>query len=172
MKQSIPGIIIILGSPNSKEGELYYVARQRCEKGIQEHQNHPDWKIVLTGGFGEHFNTTRQAHNVYLQKYLLERGLAPEVILDSVLSANTLEDASLSKPIIVKHQVKDILVVTSDFHYDRARYIFETEYSDTDINIRFSLSYTDESICGFDLKSQKEHEKNSLKKLKARAQRE
>ena len=172
MKQAIPGIIIILGSPNSKEGELYHMARQRCEKGIQEHLNHPGWKIVLTGGFGEHFNTTKQAHNVYLKKYLLERGIAHDVILDSVLSSNTLEDASLSKPIIVKHKVKDILVVTSDFHYDRARYIFETEYSDTDINIRFSLADTDESTCEFDLKSQKAHEKRSLKRLKTRAQKE
>jgi hypothetical protein len=166
LKQSIPGIIIILGSPNSKEGELYYVARQRCEKGIQEHLNHPDWKIVLTGGFGKHFNTTKQAHNVYLRKYLLKRGLAPELILDSVLSTNTLEDASLSKPIIMKHHVKDILVVSSDFHYERARYIFETEYSDMDIRISFSLAYTDESACGFDLKSQKAHEKKALKRLK------
>lgn len=144
------------------------MARQRCEKGIQEYLKHPDWKIVLTGGFGEHFNTTKQAHNVYLQKYLMERGIAPEVILDSVLSTNTLEDASLSKPIILKHHVKDILVVTSDFHHDRALYIFEREFSDTDISIRFSLADTDESICGFNLKSQKAHEKKSLKRLKER----
>lgn len=171
-KQLLPGIIIILGSPNSNDGDLYYVARQRCEQGIQEHLNHPSWKIVLTGGFGEHFNTTKQAHSVYLRKYLMERGIAPELILDSVLSSNTLEDASLSKPIIVKHHVEEILVVTSDFHYDRARYIFESEYSDTEINIRFSLAHTDESSCGFDLKGQKTHEKKSLSFLKARKQRE
>jgi uncharacterized SAM-binding protein YcdF (DUF218 family) len=169
-KQNIPGIIIILGSPNSEEGELYYVAKQRCEKGIQEYLNHPSWKIVLTGGIGEHFNTSAQAHAVYLQKYLIGRGIAPEVILDSVMSTNTHEDASLSKPIIVKHNVEDILVVSSDFHYERARHIFETEYSDTNIRIRFSLSDTDESTCGFDLKSQKAHEKKSLSLLKGRMQ--
>jgi len=169
-KQLFPGIIIILGSPNSKEGELYNVARQRCEKGIQEHLIHPDWRIVLTGGFGEHFNTTEQAHTVYLHKYLTERGIAPEVIIDSVMSTNTLEDASLSKAVIVKYHVEEILVVTSDFHFDRARYIFEREYSDTSISIRFSLSYTDESTCGFDLKSQKAHEKKALNLLKSKMQ--
>ena len=168
MKQLIPGVIIILGSPNSAEGELYYVARQRCEKGLQEHLNRPDWKIVLTGGFGKHFNTTKQAHHVYLRKYLLDKGLAPGVILGSVLSTNTLEDASLSKPIIMKHHVKDILVVSSDFHYERARYIFEAEYSDMDIRISFSLADTDESACGFDLQSQTTHEKEALENLKAK----
>ena len=165
MKTIIPGIIIILGSPNSEEGELYNVAKQRCEKGIQEYLNHPTWKIALTGGFGEHFNKSEKPHSYYLQRYLIEQGLAPEVIIDSVMSTNTLEDASLTKPIIEKYNVDDILVVTSDFHYDRARYIFEREYSDTNIRIRFSLSKTDESTCGFDLKSQKAHEKNSLRKL-------
>lgn len=169
-KQLFPGIIIILGSPNSSEGELYPVARQRCEKAIQEYLKHPAWKIVLTGGFGEHFNRSEQAHAFYLQKYLIGRGLAPEAIVNSVLSTNTLEDASLTKPIILNYHVEDILVVTSDFHYARARYIFEREYSDTKIQIRFSLSDTDERTCGFDLKSQKIHEKNSLLQLKGRMQ--
>jgi uncharacterized SAM-binding protein YcdF (DUF218 family) len=161
-----PGIILLLGSPNSKEGELFSVAKERCEMGIQEYLNHPTWKIVLTGGFGEHFNESEKPHAYYLNRYLIERGVAPGVILDSVLSTNTLEDASLTKPIIVKYNVGDILVVTSDFHYDRARYIFEREYSDANIRIRFSLSNTDESSCGFDLKSQIAHEKNSLRELK------
>ena len=169
-KQLIPGIIIILGSPNSKEGELYNVAKQRCEKGIEEYLNHPSWKIVLTGGFGEHFNKSEQAHAFYLQKCLIERGIAPEVILDSVMSTNTLEDASLSKQKILKYNADDILVVSSDFHYERARYIFECEYSDTNIRIRFALSDTDESTCGFDLERQKAHEKNSLSLLKGRLQ--
>ena len=171
-KQLIPGIIIILGSPNSEEGELYPVAKQRCEKGIEVHLKYPGWKIILTGGFGEHFNKSAQAHAFYLQKYLMERGVAPEAILDSVMSTNTLEDASLSKQRIVKYKVDDILVVTSDFHYDRARYIFEREYSDTNISVRFSLSDTDESTCGFDLRSQQEHEKKSLDLLKSRMQKE
>jgi uncharacterized SAM-binding protein YcdF (DUF218 family) len=166
MTKLIPGIIIILGSPNSKEGELYSVAKQRCEKGIREYLNHPTWKIVLTGGFGEHFNKSAKPHAYYLKKYLIERGITPGVIVDSVMSTNTLEDALLTKPIILKYNVKDILVVTSDFHSDRAQYIFEREYSEANINIRFSLCNTDESTCGFDLKGQKIHEKISLQNLK------
>jgi uncharacterized SAM-binding protein YcdF (DUF218 family) len=171
-KQVIPGIIIILGSPNSEEGELYPVAIQRCERGIQEYLNHPTWKIVLTGGFGEHFNTSEYPHAVYLKKYLMEKDIAPEAILDSVMSTNTREDASLTRPVMLSHHVDDILVVTSDFHYERARYIFEREYADTNVSIHFSLSDTDERTCGFDLKRQVEHEKNSLSAIKGRMQRD
>ena len=171
-KQLLPGIIIILGSPNSEKGELYDVAKNRCEKGIEAYLNHPDWKIVLTGGFGEHFNKSEQPHAYYLKKYLIGRGIAPDIIIDSVMSSNTLEDASLTKPKILNYHVNDILIVTSDFHFDRARYIFEREYADTGIRIHFSLSETDENSCGFDLKSQKEHEKNALRRLKEKAGRE
>jgi uncharacterized SAM-binding protein YcdF (DUF218 family) len=93
------------------------------------------------------------------------RGIDPVAIIDSVMSTNTLEDASLSRPIIEQYNVGDILVVTSDFHYERARFIFEREFADVKIRIGFSLCTTDESTCGFDLKRQKIHEKNSLKKL-------
>lgn len=159
------GIIIILGSPNSKDGQLYSVAKQRCDKGIQEYLNNPAWRIVLTGGFGEHFNESAKPHTYYLKNYLLMRGIDPAAIIDSVMSTNTLEDASLSRPIIEQYNVGDILVVTSDFHYERARFIFEREFANVKIGIRFSLCTTDESTCGFDLERQKIHEKNSLKKL-------
>ena len=60
----------------------------------------------------------------------------------------------------------DIIVVTSDYHYARSQYIFEKEYSDTDIRIHFSLCNTIESACEFDLKRQKAHEVEALKRLK------
>jgi len=162
---STPGIIIILGSPNSEKGELYNTAIQRCDLGIREYKNHPDWRIMLTGGFGAHFNTARQPHTYYLKKYLLDRSIPSEAIIDQISSTSTLEDASLSKPAILKYNVTELLVITSDFHHARAQYIFEQDFANTNINIRFSLCKTDEKNCEFDLESQKAHETKTLKKL-------
>ena len=134
---NFPGIIVILGSPNSDKGELYSVAKQRCELGIKEYINHSDWKILLTGGFGDHFNVTNKPHAHYLKEYLLTGGVPEQAILDFALSTNTLEDASLSKPIITKFNVQQILVITSDYHHDRAKFIFEQEFSDTNIHVNF-----------------------------------
>jgi uncharacterized SAM-binding protein YcdF (DUF218 family) len=125
MTSSILGIIIVLGSPNSKHGELYNIAKQRCELGIHEYMKHPDWKIILTGGYGAHFNEAPKSHAYYLQQYLTERGVPNQTIVDSVMSTNTLEDASFSKPTIIKYNVQELIIVTSDYHYDRAQYIFE-----------------------------------------------
>lgn len=163
------GVIIVLGSPNSPEGDLFSVAKARCEKSYSLWKDNPQWKILLTGGYGEHFNTTQYPHAKYLHDYLLERGVSTESFLDFAESLNTIEDASLSKPIVESQRAKNIVVVTSDYHLLRARYLFEREFSDLDLSICFTGVQTEESLCEFDLQSQIEHEKKSLRRLKANA---
>ena len=52
------GIIILLGSPNDEEGQLSSIGIERANCSIEEYRKHPDYKILPTGGFGEHFNKT------------------------------------------------------------------------------------------------------------------
>ena len=164
------GLIIVLGSPNSEDGELYSVAKERCELALAEYAKRSGWKILLTGGYGAHFNTTEQPHAAYLRHYLVDRGVPGQAIVEFAESTNTLEDASLSKPIVLNYRVSGIVVVTSDYHVDRARYVFEREFADTDVHIEFSVSPTEEEGCEFDLKAQKKHEQEALAKWKARDQ--
>ena len=164
--ETIQGLIIVLGSPNSDQGELYSIAKERCEAALTEYTQHPSYKILLTGGYGSHFNTSDQPHAVYLKKYLTSRGIPEDRFIEFAESANTFEDASLSKAIVLKYGVDNILVITSDFHRDRAKYIFEKEFAGTGVIIRFSVSQTDETTCQLDLKALKDHEQRALAKLK------
>jgi uncharacterized SAM-binding protein YcdF (DUF218 family) len=161
-------MIVVLGSPNSANGELYSIAKERCELAFVEYGKRSDWKILLTGGYGEHFNTTDLPHAYYLKQYLVKRGVPSQAIVEFAESTNTLQDASLSKPIILKYEVSEILVITSDYHINRARYIFEREFSDTGVNIEFLVSQTNEQACEFDLESQRKHEEKALEKLRER----
>jgi uncharacterized SAM-binding protein YcdF (DUF218 family) len=170
MTQHSNGMIVVLGSPNSEDGELYSIATERCELALVEYKKRPGWKILLTGGYGAHFNTTGQPHAAYLRHYLIQRGIPSRAIVEFAESTNTLQDASLSKPIVLKHQLSEIVVITSDYHVDRARYIFEREFADTQVRIEFSVSRTDEQVCELDLKALKKHEKEALAKLKNRDQ--
>ena len=164
------GMIIVLGSPNSEAGELYSIAKERCELALAEYAKRSDWKILLTGGYGAHFNTSDQPHAAYLKHYLVKRGVPGPAIVEFAESANTLQDASLSKPIVLKYGVTEIVVITSDYHVDRARYVFEREFVGTEVHIEFSVSQTDEQGCGFDLIAQKQHEQKVLAKLRERDQ--
>ena len=159
-------MIVVLGSPNSETGQLSNIAKERCELVLAEYAKHSDWKLLLTGGYGAHFNTTDQPHAAYLKRYLVSRGIPAQQIIEFVESTNTLQDASFSKPIVLKYGASEIVVVTSDYHIDRARYVFEREFADTGVRINLLASQTDEAACEFDLGAQKKHEQQALAKLR------
>ena len=160
------GMIVVLGSPNSEKGELYTTARNRCLRAIKEYHQRSGWKLLLTGGYGEHFNTTNQPHAEYLNQFLTDNSVPESDIVEYAESKNTIQDALLSKPIVQKYQTRRLLIITSDYHLDRAKYIFERVFSNLDVELEFIDVPTDPEICEFDLKSQIEHEKRSLLALK------
>jgi len=119
------GVVIILGNRNDEQGNLLELAVGRLDKGIEEYHSHPDYKILLTGGRGAHFNTTDKPHAFYARQYLLERRIAASDLLEFAESYDTVEDALLSKPIVDKYKGRKLIIVSSDFHMDRVKYIFK-----------------------------------------------
>lgn len=160
------GVIIVLGSPNDRNGRLYDVAIGRCKTAIRVYKKHPGYKLLLTGGYGTHFNESNRPHARYLAEYLIQSGLQKKDILEFAESANSIEDATLSKPIIQKYDIKNIIIVTSDYHVDRAKYIFNQIYENIPVNISFSTAITDIKNSELDIRSLIKHEKFSLNKLK------
>ena len=165
--EHIRGIIVLLGSPNTDRGELHSIAKARCERALWEYRQHPGYKILPTSGFGAHFNRTDKPHAFYLKQYLVARGIPESDILEFAESRNTIEDATLSYPIAIKYGVRDVVIVTSDYHADRAQFLFQQTYKG--ISLTFSLCLTAEKGCELDLKALKAHEKEALARLKQEA---
>ena len=161
----LKGIITVLGSPNDNSGKLYSIAIERCNEAIKIYKSNPGWKIILTGGYGQHFNTTDKPHAFYLKQYLVKHGIPENDILEFVESRNTLEDASLLRPIITRYEIAFVVVITSDYHLERARYIFEREFSNIEVRLFFVVTETDEGKCKLDLNALKKHERKALLKL-------
>jgi uncharacterized SAM-binding protein YcdF (DUF218 family) len=153
------GVIFLLGAPNDKKGRLSNIARERCEQAFLEYRKNPGYKILPTGGFGPHFNVTDKPHAFYSSRYLISMGVPEDDILECVESASTLEDAELAWPVIQKYGVERMIVVTSDFHIQRARIIFERRFSE--MPILFAESKTHLSL--------KELDKLKLKEKRALA---
>lgn len=158
-------IIVLLGSPNRDDGTLYDVARDRCEQAITEWRQHPGSKILPTGGFGDHFNTTDQPHAAYLRAYLHARGVPPQDVIEGAHSRNTIEDATLSFPIVQRHGASRAIVVTSDYHGARAQYVFGRSYAG--VELTFALCPTDQATCELDLPALVAHEREALANLKS-----
>ncbi|MFP4282577.1 MAG: YdcF family protein [Opitutales bacterium] len=162
---SDPRILIVLGSPNRDDGGLYAPARARCEEAWRQWSHHPDWLILLTGGYGEHFNRTARPHAAYLQDALRVRGIPAEAFLPFAESLNTLEDAALAKPIALASGLRAATVITSDYHLARARYVFQREFRDTGLALEFVGTPTDESAAELDYAALKAHEAAALERL-------
>lgn len=114
---------MVLGAPNSPEGELSDIALSRLDYCLTLYSKGK--KVLCTGGWGKHFNTSDEAHCVYAKRYLIKKGVSGEDFLDCALSENTVDDALKIKPIVARLENSDLKIITSDFHVERVQLIFE-----------------------------------------------
>jgi len=154
-------VIIILGSPNDNRGRLSATALSRLDRALAEYRKRPEAAVLLTGGFGPHFNTSPRPHADYAREYLLGQGVPEAAFLEPVLSSNTVEDAVLSKRILSGGNFDHALVVTSDYHIDRAEFIFSRFLPDLEIGYcpaRAPQTEAERAAC-------LEHERRALEEL-------
>ncbi|MFC0184222.1 YdcF family protein [Pseudarcicella hirudinis] len=109
------GLLILLGATNSHDGQLSPMAIDRLICAYHFLKNNPEFSILCTGGFGNHFNTSDYPHAQYLQHFLLEREIDPRRFTEFALSENTIEDAQLSRQIISRYNPAMVAVLSSDF---------------------------------------------------------
>ena len=118
--------IIVLG--NSTRGEeIGGIMKNRLEKALEIYGSNQKTKIILSGGKREKGVSEAQK----MKRYLKERSLAEEIFILEEQSRNTFENLKNSKEIIIKHQFKNIALITSDYHLKRASMIAKS----LDINI-------------------------------------
>lgn len=115
-------VLIILGSPNSSSGKLSDISTSRLNYCTNIYQKGN--LILCTGGWGEHFNTSISSHASFAKQYLIEKGLLEDDFLDFALSGNTVDDAVKIKPIISELENIKLTVITSDYHLNRVKLIF------------------------------------------------
>lgn len=154
--------IVILGSPNDKDGNLLPIAISRAKIALEEYKKAGQCKLLCTGGFGEHFNLTHIPHGQYLQEYLILKGIPPSSFIEIAFSSFTLEDATLAKPILEQHAISRCILVTSDFHMERAKLVFNHVLPDLD----FEYSEAETFVNKDEFQKLINHEKNAIEREK------
>jgi uncharacterized SAM-binding protein YcdF (DUF218 family) len=154
-------ILILLGNQNDSQGNLSPIAKSRCDLAVQLLQENEGLVVLPTGAFGPHFNTSDRPHGPYLTEYLIEKGISPDRILPHTDSSNTLEDARCARRVAVDSDAQKVIVVTSEFHMRRVRYIFGRVFQDIQVEFREARSPVDDVT----MRSLIKHEARSLKRL-------
>lgn len=137
--------IVVLGASNDHDGVLSERAVERCRRALEEFALRPRAKVVVTGGHGAHFNTARLSHGAYLRGFLGRHGIPESAFLGVVESANTVEDARLMRGLVRDHGIEHLVVVTSDFHMPRARWVFERTYPSVPLTFVASRTHASSS---------------------------
>jgi len=157
------GAIVVLGAPNDEDGNLSSIAVERCNQALREYRRHPGFRVIPTGGWGPHFNTTDRPHGFYTRQYLMAHGVPDADILPCIESANTVEDAKFCRSVVAHYGFAELIVVTSDFHIPRAQYLFEYEFPDKTLSFSGASTFLSED----ELQTRREHETRALARVMA-----
>lgn len=170
MTHAISGLVVILGSPNDVHGNLSEMGRGRVALGHSRYLELCDqsFKILLTGGFGEHFNVTDKPNAHYAREILLACGVPREDIVEFAESRNTVDDALQARPIVDHYGVNRLVVVSSDFHMERVKFVFSKVFPDK--QLEFSGATFLETRSPEEQKRLLDHESRELTSLRERGE--
>ncbi|ESP94747.1 MULTISPECIES: YdcF family protein [Pseudoalteromonas] len=118
-------VIIVLGHKNDQYGQLSPLSIARCQLALDVLDSDQTSKIICTGGFGKNFNQTKASHAKYNRQYLIRHGVAQNQFLEDAHSRFTIEDATLTYPLLSMHKATKIIIISSDFHIPRVKLIFD-----------------------------------------------
>jgi vancomycin permeability regulator SanA len=149
--------ILILGNTNDDQGNLSSIAEERLETGLKHYVE--GRKFILTGGFGDYFNTSKEPHSYHLKSYLIKKGVKNEDMLTITASCGTIEDLNLAKKLISMDD--HLIIITSDFHMVRVKLISYKTFKGQ--NLTFFSSVT--NLSSDKLETLNRHEAKAISKF-------
>ena len=117
--------IVVLGAGVHGE-KVTYPLKTRLDKAIEYHRKNPSALSVVSGGKGYQETVTE---SYAMEKYLVENGVNPEVIIKEEKATSTEENMRFSKEILDGRFENDsnVLVITNSFHIYRGVSIAKKE---------------------------------------------
>jgi len=110
--------VLVLGA-KANNGNLSKTLINRLDTTVEYLNKHKKAKAILCGG-KENNNELSQAE--YMQKYLIEKGIAKERLITETGSKNTYENIKFALEKLDK-KPSEIMVISSSYHLFRAKLI-------------------------------------------------
>lgn len=120
-------VIIILGGGLEPDGSLPKIPKLRVEKGVELFKEGVAPKIIVSGYQGFWLETTPiKSEAQAMKEYAMSLGIPEEAIIEEEDSKDTVGNAYFCRlNIIDPNNWKKIVVVTSEYHIPRTKYVFE-----------------------------------------------
>lgn len=123
-KADVPDFIVVLGAQVQGDGPSLTL-RKRLDRTLEFLQEHLDKTVIVSGGQGADEAHTEAS---VMAQYLLARGAQPAQVIEEDQASNTRENLLFSAALAEARGIDTsrVLIVTSDFHMCRAKYIART----------------------------------------------
>ena len=115
---------VYMGAPNSPDGTLSNISLSRLNTLVSVVREKKVNKIILTGGFGQHFNQSSSPHWFWAKSYLVNLGVPEHWIVACLETQSTESDVKEVSRFLDGAECSELIVVTSDFHVMRTRLLF------------------------------------------------
>jgi uncharacterized SAM-binding protein YcdF (DUF218 family) len=152
--------LVVLGM-RSDQRPLSALLVSRLNAALSLYRKHFSDRIIVSGG-GLQKERGRPSEAEIMKRYLVRHGIRPGLITLEESSFNTISNALFTKEIIVKKRAHSFVVVTSDFHLGRTRFIFRKVFGSS-YRIFFVGAVTPKSV----FRKALAFERISLKNVKA-----
>ncbi len=123
--------LVVLGSGVERDCGLTRTAKQRVEKALSLYEQGVAGKLVLSGSHPFYQERKGCSEAEAMASFLQSKGVPREALILEECSTHTLENAFFTKKLIEKLGVKKVILVTSDFHAERALYLFSKAFGDS-----------------------------------------
>ena len=119
-----PEFVVVLGAQVQGD-EPSLTLKKRLDKTLEFMQEHPDKTVIVSGGQGPDEAHTEAS---VMARYLIEHGADASRIIEEDKASNTRENLLFSAKLAEAAglDTSRVLIVTSDFHMCRAKYIART----------------------------------------------
>ena len=121
--------VIVLSQKTNRNGILADRTRERTEKGIEIFKDGIVKTITLSGGYERLVDLEIPTHAEAMKKFAIEKGVPESKIIIEEKSLDTVGQAIFTKRYLaIPQKWKKIIVISSDYHIERVRAIFEFVY--------------------------------------------
>jgi uncharacterized SAM-binding protein YcdF (DUF218 family) len=120
-----PDVLVLLGGGTDGTTTPVFYTRERLPVFTRLAKRFPGTPLILSGGYSAWVKKPKFTEADVMRHYLVAHGIPPKRLFLEKYSRDTIGNAYFSKQIIKKHRSwKHILVLTTDGHVDRSRWIF------------------------------------------------
>ena len=118
--------IIVLGGGINPDSSLPPLPKLRVEKGVKLYKKGIARYMIVTGKLGYSVKyTPRKTEARVMKDYAVSLGIPKNKIFTENKSRSTIENARFTKEKLLEpKRFKDLVIVTSEFHIKRSKYIF------------------------------------------------